>query len=108
MFRSCPRTLLLLLAVLMLLSFGCSRPAQIGVDETAWKEAEALYTAVTARKPELLEASRERLRSLHESGRIQTPAFEQLNRIADQAQGGGWEPAAQSLWKFMRGQRKPH
>ncbi|MDP1798257.1 MAG: hypothetical protein Q8K78_12270 [Planctomycetaceae bacterium] len=98
----------LLISAVTVWFVGCSRPAQIGVDETAWKEAEALYTAVTARKPDLLEASRERLRSLHESGRIQTPAFEQLNRIADQAHGGEWDPAAQALWKFMRGQRKAH
>ncbi len=96
----------LLVSAITLSVLGCGRAPQIGEDETAWKEVEALYTAVTARRKDLVEASLKRMQTLHDEGRMSKPAFDRAHRIASQAQSGEWEPAAQALWQFMRGQRK--
>jgi len=96
------------LTVLLLLACSaCSRPSQIGGDETAFHEVDALYTAVTSRRTDLLDASWERLTKLHAEKRVTDAAFRELKQIVDQARHDEWKPAAERLWTFMRGQRKP-
>ncbi len=94
------------LAACLLTCVGCWRAPQLGDDESAWKETEALYTAVTARRTELVDASTLRLADLHESGRIPTDVYKRLDAIAQRAKAGQWEPAGRELWHLMRKQRK--
>lgn len=85
---------------------GCGRPAQLGSDEAVFGEVDALYTAVTSRRADLLEQSCGRLTELHRSGKVPAAAWQQLTAICDLADRQQWQPAAEQLWKFMRGQRK--
>ncbi len=94
------------LCAALLLFAGCARPAQIGADESVFGEVDALYTAVTSKRPDLLQQSFHRLTELHESGKVPDAAFQQLSGIRDQAERDEWRPAAEKLWHFMRGQRK--
>jgi hypothetical protein len=85
---------------------ACGRPPQIGDDEAVFGEVDALYTAVTAKRSDLLNASRQRLEELHRSGKVPDAAYQRLSTICDEAQRQQWRPAAEKLWHFMRGQRK--
>lgn len=85
---------------------GCGRPPQIGSDEMVFGEVDALYTAVTAKRPDLLKDCYERLTTLHDEGKLPDPAFQKLTVICEQAEREEWRPAAERLWHFMRGQRK--
>ncbi len=85
---------------------GCGRPPQIGPDEAVFGEVDALYTAVTAKRPDLLDQSRARLDELHKSGKVPEAAYQKLSVICEQAERQEWRPAAEKLWHFMRGQRK--
>ncbi len=85
---------------------GCGRPPQLGGDETVFGEVEALYTAVTAKRPDLLHQSRQRLSALHRDGKLPPAAYQRLAGICEQAERQEWRPAAEKLWTFMRGQRK--
>lgn len=96
----------LALALACLTWGGCSRPAQIGGDELTFKEVDALYTAVTSRRTELLNASRQRLEALQAQGRLPQSAHAQLSQIIELADRQQWQTAAERLWTFMRGQRR--
>ena len=85
---------------------GCGRPPQIGADEAVFGEVDALYTAVTAKRPDLLDQSRARLAELHRDGKVPQAAYQKLTAICEQADRQEWRPAAETLWHFMRGQRK--
>ena len=93
-------------ALVVALLTGCGQPPQIGADPVARKEAEALYTAINSRRENLLAECRERLSRLHQEGRLGASPYEAMIAIADQADAGDWEPAAESLWTFMRKQGK--
>ena len=93
-------------AALLLLAAGCGGPPQMGIDAETFGEVDALFTAVTSRRPALLEASQSRLQSLREKGKIAEPAAVELDRFIAKAKGGEWEPAARELAAFMRGQRR--
>jgi len=92
---------------LVLLLSGCQRTAQVAADPLVIKELDALYTAVTARSPELLQASRSRLQKLYDTKHLERPAYQRLSRDIQQAEQGEWKAAAESLYRFMRAQRKP-
>jgi len=94
------------LMLFVVLIAGCGRPPQIGPDPVARKEAEALYTAITSRRDPLLVECRARLTKLHDEGQLGSDAYETMTQIADRAESGEWEPAAEALWTFMRGQAK--
>jgi len=92
--------------VCLLLLAGCGRPPQMGADESVFGEVDALYTAVTAKRPDLLDQSFQRLTELHSSGKVPDAAYQKLTLICEQAEREEWRPAAEQLWHFMRGQRK--
>ncbi len=101
--RRIPFVLLLLGAFAL---SGCGQPPQIGSDETVFNEVDALYTAVTARRVDLLDQCRERLDNLHRNGSLSSDAYEELTAICQQAKQSDWQSAAETLYDFMRGQRK--
>lgn len=101
------RSLLPLIAAssFALLLAGCNRTPQLG-NEAAMGECEALYTAVTTKRTDLLAACRKRLATLHASGQLSDAAESQLESVCEQCDRKEWRPAAERLYAFMRAQRK--
>jgi hypothetical protein len=85
---------------------GCSKPAQIVADEEAMTAVDGLWTAVTSRRPELLDNSAARLRELREGSHLSAEAFESLERVIGKARSEDWEGAVKDLKWFIQGQRK--
>ena len=109
--RSGPATRRRLLAqivgVTTVLFFGGCRPVpQVVNDEAVYKELDALYTAVTSHRRNLLDDSRERLTKLHKEGRLSDAGFTAVTAIVAEAEKDQWPDAAQHLYDFMRAQRK--
>ena len=86
--------------------YARSSPPQIGGDEETIKAVDALFTAVTARDDKLLADCERQLQALKGAGKLPNHASASLDGIIKQARDGGWESAAQTLYDFMRGQRR--
>jgi hypothetical protein len=86
---------------------GCGRPPQIGPDEETFREVDALFTAVTARRPDLVDQCAQRLQTQRDRGKLPAKAHEELGRVIDRAKDGKWESAAERLYAFMQGQERP-
>ena len=93
----------LLLVGYLLLVPGCGGPPALESEE-AFSTADALYTAVTSRRTELLEKSGSRLLELKDTGKLSNEAFESLNQIIERARSGDWQVAAEELDSFIRQQ----
>ena len=94
------------LAVLVGLFIWWSKPPQMGADEEVSKTADALFTALTARDEKLLGDCERRLHTLKDAGKLLPEASAYLDNIISKARAGRWESAAQSLYDFMRAQRR--
>lgn len=97
-----PRTLCLVVAIAFA---GCRPPSQIESD-AAFDEVDALFTAVTSHRTDLLEQSQQRLEKLSQQGDVSTQAFQELTTICEKANAGQWKTATERLFQFMRGQRR--
>lgn len=95
-----------LLLSLLLSVLGCGGPATLESDE-AILTTDALYTAITSRRTELLDDSEGRLKKLRDDGQLSAKAFEALADIIQQARSGNWQDAAEDLDGFIR-QQPPH
>ena len=84
---------------------GCGGPAQIGSDEDAVKAVDALYTAVSTRRINLLDDCAAKIEQLHSTGKLPDVAFNQLKPLIAEARSGKWETSLRKLYDFMRGQR---
>lgn len=96
------------LAVLLLALtlIGCGRPAQLGSSDEVLGAVDALYTAISSRRGELLDKSANRIEELHTSKELPDAAYRQLKSYIDEARQGQWEPAIRKLHEFIRGQRR--
>ena len=92
------------LAVLVLVG-GCSRAPQLGGDEDCLAATDALWTAVTSKRPELLQNCTQEIARLHDMRQMPDDAFETLSKIIVSAQSGQWADARNSLKTFIRRQR---
>lgn len=92
-----------LLIGLLIFTTGCGGPPALGSEE-AFSTADALYTAITSRRSDLLNESETRLRELKTNGKISDEAVESLTDIMEQARSGDWQDAAEELDAFMRQQ----
>lgn len=81
-------------------------PPQIGADEEAIKNVDALFTAFTSRNPTRLGECEERLHALKDAGRLPPAAAGYLDGLIKKARGGDWRGAAEKLFGFMKGQRR--
>ncbi|SFI59331.1 hypothetical protein [Planctomicrobium piriforme] len=106
MSRCCCLILMILLGMVAGFS-GCNRAAQVLGDEAVFNELDALYTAVTARRMDLVNACETRLKGLKESGKLSDAGFTQLEGILKYAHDSEWQQAAERLHYFIRSQRKP-
>jgi uncharacterized membrane protein len=87
------------------LAAGCARVAQLGDDEQAFKAADALWTAVCAKQPQLVHDTAARLTQLHADGNLPDEAFAALQEVVSKADAADWLAARTSLKSFWRGQR---
>jgi hypothetical protein len=96
------------LFILLLASFasGCGRPAQMGSSDEVLSAVDALYTAISSRRVELLNKSAARIEELHSSKELPDAAHRQLKSYIDEARQGQWDPAIRKLHEFIRGQRR--
>lgn len=95
-----------LLLSLLLSVLGCGGPPALESEE-AILTTDALYTAITSRRTELLNDSEGRLKELRDDGKLSAKAFEALAEIIQQARSGNWQDAAEDLDSFIRHQ-PPH
>ena len=83
-----------------------SRIPQMGADEQVSMSVDALFTAVTDRDEKQLADCGRRLLAFKDAGKLPLEASTYLNNVISKARAGGWESAAQSLYDFMRLQRR--
>lgn len=90
-----------ILAGFMMIILGCGGPPALESEE-AFSTADALYTAITSRRTELLDKTKTRLIELKDTGKLSNDAFERLDEIMEQARSGNWQDAAEELDSFIR------
>lgn len=82
---------------------GCNSAPPLGSEEVS-STADALYTAVTSRRPELVDSVEESLNKLQADQQISPAAMIALQAIIDQARAGDWQAAAEELDQLIRNQ----
>lgn len=82
---------------------GCGHTPALESEEAA-VAADALYTAITSRRSELLNSVEAELKQLHSTGKLSADAMDVLNRIVEKAKSGSWQNAAEDLDEFIRDQ----
>lgn len=85
---------------------GCGRPPQVVDNEECFAAVEALWTAVTSKRTDLLERTATEINRLHKAGSLSDAGHTELDRIVEMARKTEWRPAAEELNEFMLGQRK--
>ncbi|HEY3965063.1 MAG TPA: hypothetical protein VGM05_10975 [Planctomycetaceae bacterium] len=93
-------------AAIWLLVRAFQPPPQIGTDAEVFVTVDALFTALTSRDDDRLDACDERLHALRETNRLPAAAANYLDAVIDQARNGQWESAARKLYDFMYRQRR--
>jgi hypothetical protein len=83
-----------------------TRPPQMGAEEEVFTAVDALFTAVTARDEKLLGQCEQRLNALKDAGKLPGDASDYLVGIIGKARAGRWESAAETLYGFMKAQRR--
>jgi len=86
--------------------FGLKPTPQMGASEETFKTVDALYTAVRSEDVARVETCEARLREQNTAGKLPDRAWKTLRSIIERAKAGNWRPAAESLYEFMRGQRR--
>jgi len=87
---------------------GCGGPAALESPE-AFSSADALYTAITSNRADLVQDVDTRLQKLHESGKVSDAALNELKDIIKTARSNRWQEAAEALDAFIRNQPEhPH
>ena len=89
--------------LMLVMAIGCSSAPPLGSEEVS-STADALYTAVTSRRPELVDAVEESLNKLNAEQQISPAAMTALQAIIDQARAGEWQAAAEELDQLIRNQ----
>lgn len=100
------RTAILLSCAILCALAGCSPVPQVVNDDAVFGELDALYTAVTTKRQNLLEDCRARLTKLHAEQRLSDAGFTEVSTIMDLCDDEDWAAAAPRLYNFMRAQRK--
>jgi hypothetical protein len=85
---------------------GCSRPPQIVDSEECLAATDALWTAVTSKRNELLVQADRQIQQLHQQATLGDQAFNELQSIVSQARAGQWDDAVKDLKWFIKGQRR--
>ena len=96
---------LLLASFCLVFTGGCGVAPQLGGNEESLAAADSLWTAVTAKKNDLVEQSAGEIEKLHAAGTMPNDAFHSLSQIVASARAGQWPEARKALKTFARGQR---
>lgn len=94
-----------LAGICLALLAGCARTPQIGGDKECFSAADALWTAVSAKRPDLLDRSAAEVERLHAGAKLPDEAFESLSSVVSKARAGQWSDARAALKTFIRAQR---
>ncbi|HWG45936.1 MAG TPA: hypothetical protein VN688_24455 [Gemmataceae bacterium] len=78
----------------------------MGAGAEVFHAVDALFTAITARDEALLSQCEQRLHAFRDAGEMPADASTYLDRIIRKARAGGWEAAAETLYAFMKAQRR--
>lgn len=89
--------------LILAMAIGCGSVPPLGSEEVS-SAADALYTAVTSRRPELLDAVEMNLNKLNADQQVSPAALTALQAIIDQARAGEWQAAAEELDQLIRNQ----
>ena len=92
------------LASVLLLNLGS--PPQMGPDEEVFRTVDALFTALTGKNEKQLAQCEQRLKGYREAGKLPPKAAKTLDGIIQTARAGRWQPAAERLYDFMKGQKR--
>lgn len=76
-------------------------PPPLATDPAVRETIDALFTAFTSRRVELLDDCEERLKKHHEAGRLSDPSRDYLEKLAAQARAGNWESSARQLYAYI-------
>lgn len=79
-------------------------PPQMGPDKEVMSAVDALYTAVTSRREQLLDECEARLHALRDASKLPADSAEFLDGAIAQCRAGNWEPAAKQLYRFVQAQ----
>ena len=101
--ESRPLIIHIVFVCLMTITSGCSQPASLESPE-AHASADALYTAITSRRHDLMSDVETRLQSLNQAGKLSQSAHEALTAIINTARQEQWQTAAENLDAFIRNQ----
>jgi hypothetical protein len=85
---------------------GCGSTPQVLDDEETYSTVDALWTAVTSKRTDLVDKTAARLASLHAEGKLSKEGLAALEQIIAQTRNNEWMPAAQDLKAFIQAQRK--
>ena len=89
--------------LMLVMAIGCNSAPPLGSEEAS-STADALYTAVTSRRPELVDAVEKSLNKLQAEQQISSAAMTALQAIIEQARAGEWQAAAEELDQLIRNQ----
>jgi hypothetical protein len=78
----------------------------LGSNEDAIRAADALWTAVTSRRPPLVEQSAAEVERLHKAELISPDVYSALSEVVTSARAAQWDDARKSLKSFLKGQRR--
>lgn len=89
--------------LILIAAVGCNSAPPLGSEEVS-STADALYTAVTSRRLELVNAVEEKLNKLHAEQQVSPATMTALQAIIAQARAGEWQAAAEELDQLIRNQ----
>jgi hypothetical protein len=97
---------MLAVTVAVFLFFALKSPPQMGTSDVVFHTVDALYTAVRNEDEKQLADCEQRLRGYRETGKLPPDAADTLDGIIATARSGTWRSATESLYEFMKGQRR--
>lgn len=84
---------------------GCGRAPQFPAKDQ--RLLESLRTAVSAHKPDWLEANAKQIDTAHQHGEISDEGYEALHSIVAEARAGDWKAADKQILQLEKSQRPP-
>lgn len=85
---------------------GCGDTPQLGGDDDCLAAADALWTAIGAKRADLVDQSAREIDRLHTAAKMNDEAFDALSAVVVTARAGEWSDARAALKSFVQGQRR--
>ena len=94
------------LMAMIVTCIGCGSPPQVVDNDECFQAVDALWTAVTSKRSDLLEQTVTELERLRSAGALSEDGHQALSKIVGKARAAEWPEAAKMLKVFMLGQMK--